>query len=199
MPVTVRRARGAPVLLALLAWLLVPLPAAAHAELQATFPEAGASLSSSPQAVAARFSEALAGESSIDVVAGDGTVVAAGGIDPEDGRRLIAALESDLAPGTYEVRWRAFGSDGHLERGTFGFTVLAPTPPPATLEPTSATATPDPSPSATALPTEVPLPSPAPDDAPASDADVVIPIVAALLVLAGLGLWLLRGRRRGRA
>jgi hypothetical protein len=100
-----------------------------------------------------------------------------------------------MEPGEYEVRWAAFGDDGHLERGIFSFTVAAPA---ATPEPTAtADPTAGPTPQPTPEPTDAPLPSPAgpADPVATSGTDVLIPIVALLVVLGGLGLFLLRGRR----
>ena len=184
-------------LLATLTWFVAAIPVAAHAELEATSPAAGSTVDSPPARVAARFSEALIGDSSIELIDPSGDSAATGGIDPENAERLVLTTPADMPPGEYEVRWAAFSDDGHLERGTFSFTLLEPTPPPATPEP-SATAAPTPEP--TPEPTDVPLPSPSasPDPAPTSASDVLFPILAALVILGGLALYLLRGRRARR-
>lgn len=198
MSVTPPGARRAFALLVALACLLiVTVPVLAHAELQATFPKAGASVDMPPRNIAARFSEAITADSSIELRGPDGASLAKGGIDPDDDHRLLLTAPSNLGPGEYEVRWQAFADDGHLERGTFTFTVVAPTPAPSSAAPASRT------PASSADPSDVPLPSPSADPDPASGAgaggDIVIPIVAALVVLGGLGLFLLRGRGGRRA
>ncbi len=193
MTVTIRLVRAAPAVLLTFAWLAAAVPVAADAELEATFPQAGATVDTPPGRVAARFSEALGADSFIELFDPDGESVARGGVDPDDPRRLILEAPAELGAGEYEARWNAFSADGHLVRGAFTFTVAAS----ATAEP-SASAAPSASRSApSAEPTDAPLPSPsaAAAPAPASGSDVVIPIVAAVLVVGGLGMWLLRGRR----
>ncbi len=43
-------------------------------------------------------------------------------IDRED-RSISAAVRGTLGPGTYEVAWRTAGNDGHVQRGTFTFSI----------------------------------------------------------------------------
>jgi methionine-rich copper-binding protein CopC len=196
MSVTAARARGAFVIIAALAWLVAAPAVLADAELTATFPEAGGTLDTPPRTIAARFSQDIGSDSSIELVGPDGQTVATGGVDPTDSRRLIIQLDTVLPAGTYEVRWVAFSADGHLVNDTFGFTVLAPEP---TATPEGSIAEPSPTAlaSPTAEPTEIPLPSPSasPGPAPTSGSDLLIPIVAAVVLVGGLGLFLLRGRR----
>ncbi len=195
MSVTLGRLRVTVGLLSVVVWLFAALPVAAHAELEATSPRADSTVDTPPQRVAARFSEALGDDSTIELLGPDGSSVASGGIDPENPARLVLAAPAVMEPGEYEVRWAAFGDDGHLERGTFSFTVsaAAATPvPSATAEPTAG-ATLQPTPE----PTDAPLPSPSgpADPVASSGTDVLFPIIALLVVLGGLGLFLLRGRR----
>ncbi|MEO5918941.1 MAG: LPXTG cell wall anchor domain-containing protein, partial [Candidatus Limnocylindrales bacterium] len=94
-------------------------------------------------------------------------------------------------------RWTAATADGHIERGTYTFTVAIATPVPATeapaaSEPASTVPTPEASSPASAAPSAAPAGS-AGDTG--SIADVLIPIVAGL-ALVGAGLvWFLRRRR----
>jgi methionine-rich copper-binding protein CopC len=199
MSVTSAWARRALRILVSLAWLAAAVPVAAHAELEATFPQAGASLDATPEVVAARFSEALVGDSSIELLGPNGERIATGGIDPNDPRRLNLTVPPDAGPGEYTARTRAFAADGHLETDEFTFTVVEPTPaprtpPPATDEPTSE-ATPTPR----AAPTEVPVPTPSatPGATSASGLDILLPILGVLIALIALGLLL--SRRRGPA
>jgi copper resistance protein C len=39
-------------------------------------------------------------------------------------RSISAAVPAPLAPGEYELTWRAAGDDGHVMRGTITFTVV---------------------------------------------------------------------------
>ena len=88
-----------------------------------------------------------------------------------------------------------FSADGHVDRVTLSFTVVpAPTPT------TTPTATPSDGPSATPSaartpgPSPTPVPTPAPSDSGATGGDVVVPIIAAVVILGGLGVYLLRRR-----
>jgi len=168
----------------------------ADADLEATFPEDGATVSGPPVEVAARFDEAIGTNSTIELIGPDGASLASGGLDPDDPARLVLAPPDDLAAGTYEVRWQAFSADGHLVRGTFEFTLavgpsITPSPE-ATATPTSSAP-----PTAGLGPTDAPEPTAsAPPGSGSTSGSAVVPIVAALAVLLVLAGILLRGRSR---
>jgi methionine-rich copper-binding protein CopC len=122
----------------LLCALALPAAVAAHAQLESSSPEAGSTVETSPVVVSATFDDDLvADKSSIEVVAPDGRTVATGGVAADDPKTLTTDV-SELAPGTYEVRWAAATEDGHLERGTYAFTVAAAASPEPTASPTEA-------------------------------------------------------------
>jgi methionine-rich copper-binding protein CopC len=51
--------------------------------------------------------------------------VATGEVQATDEKTSIAAeVPSTLAPGKYTVTWKTAGVDGHVIRGSFGFTVV---------------------------------------------------------------------------
>jgi hypothetical protein len=111
---------------------------------------------------------------------------------------MTLALPS-LAAGAYEIRWTtASALDGDLDRGTTTFT-YAPAAPSASPS-SAASATPAASAAATPSPsiaaTVAPSPSGTGQPASASTSDLLIPIVVAVILVAGLGYWLLRGRSR---
>lgn len=121
-----RGSRGrAALLLACLVVLLTPGLATAHAILVSTDPSPGARLGTAPGVVSLRFSEPLTPKLSQAAVT-----------DPT-GRRFtgdvsgtgISVLLATNAPGRYTVTWTAVGADGHTERGSFSFTVIAPSGP----------------------------------------------------------------------
>ena len=184
--------------------LAMPVAVAAHAEFQRSTPDDGETVQGSPRVIRAFFSEELADGSEMALLDGAGTTIADGTIDPANPTRMRID-PPELEPGDYEVQWKAFADDGHLETGTFTFTVSAPiTPPPST--PPSAPPTPSSPvsapPSASALPTAsaVDAPSPTEGDAtpPASVAgttDVLFPIIAAVVIVAVLGGYLFMRRR----
>lgn len=185
--------------------LVLPATAAAHAELLETIPADGATVEGTPDELVAAFDDALeADESSLSIRNAAGERLAVGRVDPEDPTRVVISDVPELAPGTYEMRWTAATADGHVERGTWSFTVTAaptaapsaePTPEATVSASPSAAATPSAAPEPTAVPTAEPTPAPV-DPADAAGSDVILPIVAGLaIVLIAAGLLL---SRRGR-
>jgi methionine-rich copper-binding protein CopC len=197
------------VLVGVLAALVLATPALAHAELVSSTPEDGAVLDTPPTTVTLTFSEGLdAGKSSIRLIGPSGEI--ASGRPTETGATTMTLDDLALGPGAYTVKWVSAAEDGHLDRGQLGFTVSEPTPPPATpspAPPTPTTQAPTSSPTtapATAPPTPAPTGSPAattgadvvPAAADGAAADVILPIALGLLLVAGVGAFVLR-RSRG--
>jgi len=155
-----------------------------------------------------------AGKSSFRLIGPDGEVGV--GKPTKDGAKVMTLRDLTLGPGEYAIKWTVGSEDGHLVRGKLAFTVLAPTPAPATTAPATAA----PVPAETATPTDVPdasappaaevsagvSPTPGPaamtatepgeSTTSAAGTDVVIPIAAGLLLVAGIGFIVLR-RNRG--
>ena len=186
--------------------LLSALPAAialGHAELDTATPKDKATVNGPLAEVVMTFTEPVKpANSSLKLVDSGGKVVVEGStVDASDAKTMHLALPATLPAGTYTVRWTtASALDGDLDHGTTTFTLnaapsVAPSAPPTTL-PSEAAASP--STAASVAPSVAPSPSPSsPPTSPAtSTSDAVIPVVVALIVLAGLGLWLLRGRSR---
>ena len=180
---------------------LLPATVAAHAELVEATPADGATVEGTPEEISAEFTEPLETDgSTFSLRNAAGERLAVGRIDPSDDTRLIIDPVPDLAPGGYEVRWRAASADGHAENDTWTFTVTAaPSPAPTAASTPGATASADSTPSATPEPTAVPSPSASPgptDPTGSGDGDVILPIIAALaIVLIAAGFLL---TRRGR-
>jgi methionine-rich copper-binding protein CopC len=181
--------------------LLFPASVAAHAELLEATPADGATVEGTPAEISAKFDEPLLTDgSTFSIRNAAGERLAVGQIDPDDATRLIIDPVPELAPGEYEIRWRAATADGHAENDTWRFTVTAAPTPAPTPEPTAAsTASAEPTPSVTPEPTATPAPSASPtpsEPAGSSDGDVILPIIAALaIVLIAAGFLL---SRRGR-
>jgi methionine-rich copper-binding protein CopC len=176
---------------------LFPAAVLAHAELETSDPADGSTVEVAPTEIVMTFTQDLdPSQSSIVVVAG-GTQIATGGeIDAAEPRRMTLALPP-LEPGAFEVRWTSRSAeDGELVRGVTTFTYApAPTPSPSPTSAPSATPAPTPPPTPSPSPTASPAPSPSADTTPTSStADILLPIVVAILVIAGLGYWLLRRR-----
>ena len=194
--------RSLPMALAIVALLFIALPGvvAAHAEFVSSRPGDGETVEGTPTSIRADFSEELAAGSEMALVDASGATIATGGIDPANGARMRID-PPELEPGDYEVQWKSFADDGHLETGTFTFTVSAPITPPPSAPPTPSSPVSAP-PSESAAPTASgPLtPSPTEGDTtpPANAAganDVLLPIIAAAVIIAVLGGYLLMRRR----
>jgi methionine-rich copper-binding protein CopC len=149
------------VFLAAAAW---PAAAMADSELETSTPADGVTVAS-PFAgpIMLAFTEPFGDESEAELLDAGGSRVASATTDPA-GASMRFDLESALDPGDYVVRWTTLATDGHVARGSFGFTVA---PPPPTPEPTptptpeaSATAAPATSAPATPEPSVVATPSP---------------------------------------
>ena len=114
-------------------------------------------------------------------------VVARGGPDPDDDKRMVITDLPELAPGSYEVQWTTVSAeDGELARGTWSFTVAVAVKSPGTPEPAAtASASAAATASATLEPTASPTPAatPAPTDQTSAGSDVILPIVAALAII----------------
>jgi copper resistance protein C len=181
----------------------LPATVVAHAELETVTPADGATVAVLPTEIVMTFSEDLDPAKSSIVVAevGNPPVASGGEVSASDLKRMTLALP-ELVAGEYEIRWTsASAEDGDLERGTTHFTYAPPNPTESDILPTP---TPSASPSATPRPSAQPSPSasaaPSPSAAgtpTASTSDVLIPIVVAVVLIAALGVWLLRGRSRG--
>jgi methionine-rich copper-binding protein CopC len=188
--------------------VLVPV-AAAHSELVSSKPAAGETVVGNPAEISGQYSETLDPDgSSLVLVDPNGTTVGRGGVaaGATDSKEMSIDPVPQLAPGVYTVKSTTKSAeDGDLDRTTWQFRVLAPSPSP-TAEPTPVctdgcngqSTSPPPTPSST--PTAVPTPtaSPAPGSTGGSGGDVILPIIAALAIVAiGGSVLLARGRRAG--
>ena len=199
------RVRALASLLALGALVALPTATLGHATLVSGDPAPGSTVETAPSRVSATFDDELVGaKSSIVLVGPDGQTVGTGSLAPEDSH-VLAVIVPPLGPGTYEVRWTAATADGHIERGTYRFTVATPASPAGgpiiTAPPTSS-----PTPAPSSEPASTPVPSPEPSAAPQSDggnggADdsglgvIVAAAVAGLVLGVVIGWW---RRRQGR-
>lgn len=190
------------VLVATLAVLALPGLVGAHAQLDVATPAGGTTVAGTPAEVSGTFTQDMKPDaSSLQLLDANGKVIATGGVDPSNVRRMVIADLPDLPPGAYEVRWTTVSAeDDELARGTWSFTVaLAPTPSP------TAVATATPSAAVTAAPTSVPTPTPsaAPTPVPSasgnttgSGSEVLLPIIVALVILGAGAAYLLSRRNR---
>ena len=201
---TPSRSRRALAAVATAAFLLLLAPGAVlgHAELDTATPADKSSVPP-PTEVVLTFTETLdPSKSSIKLADAGGQIVAEGSTVDTGNTKTMRLVTPNLAAGAYTVRWiSASAQDGDLDHGTTTFTVTAAASPSPSAAP-SADGSVEPSaaesPSATAAPSDAPSPSAPPTTPATSTSDAIIPIVVVLVVLAGLGVWLLRGRGGGR-
>jgi copper resistance protein C len=105
-----------------LAPLLAPETAYAHAHLSRAEPRAGSTVTPAPQEVSLWFTEGLESTfSSVEVLDASGARVDEGEAQIS-GKTMHIGLKA-LAPGTYKVNWRALSVDTHKADGTFTFKV----------------------------------------------------------------------------
>jgi methionine-rich copper-binding protein CopC len=193
--------RALPAMVVVAALVLASV-AAAHSELVSSKPAAGETVVGNPEEISGQYSETLDPDgSSLVLVDPNGTNVARGGVaaGATDSKEMSIDPVPQLAPGVYTVKSTTKSAeDGDIDRKTWQFRVVAPSPSP-TVEP-SPTAEPSSTPEPTASPTATVAPSasPAPGSSTGSGGDVILPIVAALAIVAiGGSLLLTRGRRAG--
>ncbi len=101
-------------------------PALAHVQLERADPRVGSTVAAAPPRLWLRFNEVprLTG-TGVQLVAPQGAPVLLQPLtaDPKDVRAVYAPLPAGLAPGRYQVRWRALSPDAHHTQGDFSFTV----------------------------------------------------------------------------
>ncbi len=186
--------------------LLLPGSAVAHAQLLEVRPADGATVEGTPNEIVAVFDDELVTDkSSLEIVEPLGGRVALGHVDPTQPTHLLVRRPQLAVGSTYEARWTAATADGHVERGTWSFTVAGGITPPGTSAPTETAAPASPSGAPTTAPTGAATPaptaatpsaSPAPTESTAAGGDVILPIVAGLAIVLIAAALLLS--RRGR-
>jgi methionine-rich copper-binding protein CopC len=173
------------------AWLL-SVPALGHASLVSSDPADGSSVPF-PTTITLVFDDTLdAAKSQFEVIDATGAVAATGHVTATDAKTMQATGLS-LTWGQCQVRWTAMASDGDLTRGTVAFFVIQ-----------QGAVSLGPGASAGAAPTTLSTPGTASTPVPSGDAagsvgpaagDVVLPIAAALVLVAVVGVVILRRSR----
>jgi copper transport protein len=123
----------------------LPVAAFGHAKLVLSQPKAKDSVSTAPKLVELWFSEELeAGLNTIEVKDQAGKRVDRGEVVLADGNKKAHVELGELAAGVYTVIWKALSADQHAIRGSFTFTVVAPSGESGTVAPQTPAATPVP-------------------------------------------------------
>jgi len=189
--------RAALLVVGALITLALPLGASAHAEFVSSIPADKSTVSGTPAEIVLTFNASLdPKKSSIILLDSSSSQLAKAGVDPADDK-VMRLTPPALQPGAYEIDWTSVALDGDLLRGKVAFTVTAPTPSPTAAPTATPSAAASASPPVSAAPTSSPAASPAPTTTTASGADVIVPVLVAIVLIAVLGAWLLRGRMRG--
>src|SRR5947208_5155759 len=116
------------VLVGIVAALVFPASALAHANLDGTSPNYRQRLQSAPRAVVLHFDQSVQAEPNAIVVKNEfGKTLSA--TASAHGQTVRVPLKR-LPRGPYTVRWHALSSDGHVVSGVFTFGVRANAPPP---------------------------------------------------------------------
>jgi len=187
----------APVAAHIVTVAIFPAVVLGHAELATASPADRSTVTTPPSEIVFTFTEPLVpAKSSLKLVDGAGKIVAQDSTVDAANARTMRLVLSQLPPGPYTIRWTtASALDGDIAHGTTSFTLAAPTP--SLIQAPSAgssASVASPAPSSVAA-----VPSPPPSGGtgiPTSTADAIIPVIAAVIIVAALGLWLRRGRSR---
>lgn len=106
-----------------------PLFALAHPKLLSAVPAVNSHVAAVPATLRLTFQEPLEPAlSRITIMHAGQHTVAVGAVhaDSADRKTLVASINTPMGAGTYAVTWQAAGADGHPMRGTYTFTVDAP-------------------------------------------------------------------------
>ena len=113
-------------LVLLVALVATPVYALFHAVLRSSAPSAGATVAQSPRELRLTFSEAIELPfTRITVLAGGRDTVVMGRVahDSSANQVVVVPVTSALKPGSYTVKYRVAGHDGHPMGGSYVFTV----------------------------------------------------------------------------
>jgi len=95
-----------------------------HLHLLKSSPPANATVNGAPDSIRLWFSQTPELKVTTVTVTGPGsTSVPLAPLASADSATVVAAVKRKLSPGAYTVAWRTMARDGHVARGTFGFTV----------------------------------------------------------------------------
>jgi copper transport protein len=114
----------------MIAALLLPERAWAHAHLKRSDPAAGSQLAAPPRVIRLWFSEQPELSmtfASLKDSAGKAFALSSAEREMSDQLGIAFNVSGALPPGRYTLSWRTAASDGHLSNGKFAFVVLAPT------------------------------------------------------------------------
>jgi methionine-rich copper-binding protein CopC len=122
------RVIGGVLVLGALSLPALPLTAVFHQLLLRSEPAQGEDIALSPQRLRLVFAEPVElAVSRIQLMGGDGATVplSAPSVERDSANVLLAGIERSLSPGSYIIRWRTAGADGHAVSDSIAFTVAS--------------------------------------------------------------------------
>jgi hypothetical protein len=127
MPLSSHTRRGAAAVAILLTAVAASARAAPfHLHLLKSVPAANATITAAPDSIRLSFSQTPELKvTSVKVTGPGNTSVPLAPLASADSATVVAAVKGKMAAGAYTVAWRTMARDGHVARGTFGFTVGA--------------------------------------------------------------------------
>jgi len=105
--------------------LIAAVTVAAHMAYSKSVPGKDAALAESPAQLRVWFTQDPEPALSQLSLEGPNGEVAIGKTTVSEERSVVAEVPSTLGPGSYTVKWRSAGDDGHVQRGDFAFTIRA--------------------------------------------------------------------------
>lgn len=120
----ISRHRPSVLLLAVCAAAMLGLVALdAHMKLAKSSPAAGATLTAPPADVRVWFTQAPDEKVSRLELRGPGGAVKLNGFHAMPDKSLMALVGDTMPDGAYTVAWQSAGDDGHVQKGSYTFTV----------------------------------------------------------------------------
>jgi methionine-rich copper-binding protein CopC len=103
--------------------VMLGLVVQAHAKLMKTSPADKATIVKAPTTVQLWFNEAIDVKlSKVEVIGPDGRV-ALGVVHAMEPKQLMGPITGKMANGAYTVNWQTAGDDGHVQKGSFTFSL----------------------------------------------------------------------------
>lgn len=95
-----------------------------HLHLVKSSPQANATIGAAPDTIRLWFSQAPELSVTTVKVTGPGkATIALAPLARGDSALVVAPVKGKMAAGSYSVAWRTMAKDGHVARGTFGFSI----------------------------------------------------------------------------
>jgi methionine-rich copper-binding protein CopC len=108
---------------AVLSAVVLTVGVQAHAKLMKTSPADKATVAKAPTSVQLWFNEAIDVKLSKVELTGPEGKVALGMVHAMESKQLMGPITGKMTDGAYTVDWQTAGDDGHVQKGSFTFTL----------------------------------------------------------------------------